>query len=112
MRAWLEALARSELLGGFSRDRASTDALTHSPAAIKLEVAWAVKRWRWRNVEAKTPQHQKGGSGTGALMEPIAKLLKSIANSEDWNPALRGSLRSAIVGRQYPQARVHVAGWS
>ena len=45
-------------------------------------------------------------------MEPITKLLKSKANSEDWNPALRGSLRSAIVGRQYPQARVYAAGWA
>ena len=45
-------------------------------------------------------------------MEPIAKLLKSKANSEDWNPALRGALRSAIAGRQYPQARVYAAGWA
>ena len=45
-------------------------------------------------------------------MEPITKLLKSKANNEDWNPALRGSLRSAIAGRQYPQARVFAAGWS
>ena len=59
-----------------------------SPAAVKLEVARAVKRWRWRNVEAKLPQLKKGGSGTGALMEPITKLLKSKANSEEWNPAL------------------------
>ena len=46
------------------------------------------------------------------MMEPITKLLKSKANSEDWNPALRGSLRSAIAGRQYPQARVFAAGWA
>ena len=45
-------------------------------------------------------------------MEPITKLLKSKANNEDWNPALRGSLRSAIAGRQYPQARVFAAGWA
>ena len=45
-------------------------------------------------------------------MEPITKLLKSKANNEEWNPALRGSLRSAIAGRQYPQARVYAAGWS
>ena len=81
-----------------------------SPAAVKLEIARAVKRWRWRNVGAKMPQLKKGGSGMGALMEPITKLLKSRANSEDWNPALRGALRSAIAGRQYPQARVFAAG--
>jgi len=83
-----------------------------SPAAAKLEIARVVKRWRWRNVEAKMPQLKKGGSGMGALMEPITKLLKSRATSEDWNPALRGALRSAIAGRQYPQARVFAAGWS
>ena len=79
------------------------DLLLDSPAAVKLEVARAVKRWRWRNIEAKMPQLKKGGSGVGALMEPIAKLLKSKANNEEWNPALRGSLRSAIAGRQYPR---------
>ena len=45
-------------------------------------------------------------------MEPIAKLLKSKENTETWNPALRGSLRSAIAGRQYPQSRVFAAGWA
>ena len=39
-----------------------------SPAAVKSEVARAVKRWRWRNVEAKMPQLKKGGNGMGALM--------------------------------------------
>ena len=48
-----------------------------SPAAVKNEVARAVKRWRWRNLEALMPQLKKGGSGVGALMEPIIKLLKS-----------------------------------
>ena len=83
-----------------------------SPAAVKNEVARAVKRWRWRNLEALMPQLKKGGSGVGALMEPITKLLKSKENTETWNPALRGSLKSAIAGRQYPQARVFAAGWA
>ena len=88
------------------------DLLLDSPAAVKLEVARAVKRWRWRNIEDKMPQLEKVGSGAGAMMEPITKLLKSKANDEEWNPALRGSLRSAIAGRQYPQARVFAAGWA
>ena len=67
------------------------DLLVDPPAAVKLEVARAVKRWRWRNVEAKMPHLKKGGSGAGALMEPISKLLKSKANDENWNPALRSS---------------------
>lgn len=88
------------------------DLLLDSPAAVKLEVARAVQRWRWRNLEVQMPQLKKGGSGAGAFMEPITKLLKSKANNEDWNPALRGSLRSVIAGRQYPQARVFAAGWA
>ena len=32
------------------------DLLLDSPAAVKLEVVRAVKRWRWRNVEANMPQ--------------------------------------------------------
>ena len=58
------------------------------------------------------PQLKKGGSGAGALMEPINKLLTSKVNNEDWKPSSRGSLRSAIAGRQYPQARVYAAGWA
>ena len=88
------------------------DLLLDSPAAVKLEVARAVKRWRWRNLEVLMPQLKKGGSGVGALMEPIAKPLKSKDNNEAWNPALRGSLRSALTGRQYPQARAYAAGWT
>ena len=41
------------------------DLLLDPPAAVKLEVARAVKRWRWRNVEAKMPQLRKGGGGAG-----------------------------------------------
>ena len=88
------------------------DLLLDSPAAVKLEVARAVKRWRWRNLETLMPQLKKGGSGVGALMEPITKLLKSKDNNETWNPALRGSLKSAMAGRQYPQARAYAAGWT
>ena len=103
------AISSSELRTDYGE---TLDLYLDSPAAVKLEVARAVKRWRWRNVEAKMPQLKKGGSGAGALMEPITKLLKSKSNNEDCNPALRGSLRSAIAGRQYPQARVFAAGWS
>ena len=63
------------------------DLLLDSPAAVKLEVTRAVKRWRWRNLEVQMPQLKKGGSGAGALMEPITKLLKSKANNEDLEPS-------------------------
>ena len=45
-------------------------------------------------------------------MDSITKLLKYKANDEELNPALRGSLSSAIAGRQYPQARVFAVGWA
>ena len=85
----------------------SLDLLLDPPAVVKLEVTKAVKRWRWRNLEKLMPQLARGGSGVGALMEPVHALLKSKENSETWNPALRGALRSAIAGRQYPQARAY-----
>ena len=45
-------------------------------------------------------------------MTPVWKLLKSKQNDEERNPTCRGALRSALAGRQYPQVRVFVAGWS
>ena len=45
-------------------------------------------------------------------MAPVWKLLKSKQNDDEWKPACRGALRSAIAGRQYPQTRVFAAGWS
>ena len=36
------------------------DLLLDPPAAVKLEVTRAVKRWRWRNIEVKMPQIRKG----------------------------------------------------
>ena len=58
------------------------------------------------------PQLAKGGIGNGALTAPVWKLLKSKQNDEEWNPACRGALRSAIAGRQYPRTQVFAAGWS
>ena len=37
------------------------DLLLDSPADVKNEVARAVKRWGWRNLEVLMPQLQKGG---------------------------------------------------
>ena len=45
-------------------------------------------------------------------MEPIWKLLRSRQNDDQWNPMLRGCLRSAMANRQFPQCRVKAAGWS
>ena len=61
-----------------------------SPAAVAIQVKLFVKRWRWRNLEKAMPQLAKGGSGNGALMWPVWKLLTSKQNDEEWNPACRG----------------------
>ena len=45
-------------------------------------------------------------------MEPIWKLLQAKARSEDWTGQHQGSLRSAIAGRQFPQARMKAVGWA
>ena len=83
-----------------------------SQAAIAIQIKLAVRRWQWRNLEKTLPQLFKGGTGNGALMAPVWKLLKSNQNDEEWNPACRGALKSALAGRQYPQTRVFAAGWS
>ena len=83
-----------------------------SPAAVVVQVKLSIKRWRWRNLEKTLPQLAKGGSGNGALMGPVWKLLKSKQNDEEWNPACRGALKSSLAARQYPQTRVFAAGWS
>ena len=45
-------------------------------------------------------------------MGPIWQLLKSRQNDENWNPSLRGGLRSVLANRQYPQVRAFAAGWA
>ena len=45
-------------------------------------------------------------------MEPLWQLINSKVNNEQWNPDLRGCLKSAFAGRQYPQTRVMAAGWA
>ena len=83
-----------------------------SPKAVELEVDNAVRRWRWRRIAKQQGEAGADIAGRGAFMEPIWQLLKSRQNDENWNPLLRGSLRSALANRQYPQCRVKAAGWS
>ena len=45
-------------------------------------------------------------------MEPIWKLLRSTAATKTWNIDFRAALISAIVGRQWSQARCWAAGWT
>ena len=82
------------------------------PKAVKMEVDEAVRRWRWRRIVKHDGDVDADIAGRGAFMEPIWKLLRSRQNDDEWNPVLRGSLRSALANRQYPQCRVKAAGWS
>ena len=45
-------------------------------------------------------------------MEPIWRILQAKATNADWTPQHQGGLRSAIAGRQFPQARMKAAGWA
>ena len=85
--------------------------LEDSPKTVRLAVREAVKRWRWRNVEHSLPELAKAEGGRGAMMNPIWRLLASKRSDDAWNPLLRGSLKSVIAGKQWPQQRCFKAGW-
>ena len=82
------------------------------PKAVEMEVDEAVRRWRWRRIVKHHGELGADVAGRGAFMEPIWQLLRSKQNDSEWNPMLRGSLRSALANRQYAQCRVMAAGWS
>ena len=68
----------------------------------------SVRRWRWRNVAEKNASMPDIGANWG----PIAKLLESKRCDCEWNPMLRGYLKSALANRQFTQNRCHKAGWT
>ena len=74
--------------------------LLDPPKVVDLEVDAAVRRWRWRRVAKHTGHSDLEAAGRGAFMEPVWELLRSRQNDEEWNPLLRGSLRSAFANRQ------------
>ena len=82
------------------------------PAVVIREVNDAVRRWRWRAVAEKFPSLSVLADGEGAVMEPIWKLLRSTAATMTWNSDFKAALISAIVGRQWSQARCWAAGWT
>ena len=82
-----------------------------SPAFVKKAVENSVRRWRWRGVETRLGSLDSGGHGAGAIMQPIFRLLDPRqACEEDWGPRQRAGLRSAVMNRQWPQARLYAAG--
>ncbi len=82
------------------------------PVIVQRAVARSVQRWRWRRVELAFPHLHHPTGHVGADLEPIAKLLRSRSNDGVWNRETRAGLRSALVGRQWPQARLFSAALS
>jgi len=83
-----------------------------SPAEVVRQVAAAVRRWRWRNIERAIPQLKMEEHEQAAVMQPIWSLLSSRQNDDEWNPNLTGYLKSCQAGRQWAHARPKTANLS
>ena len=82
------------------------------PVVVARECEAAVRRWRWRSVEQDFPSLDSGGAGRGAFFGPVMALLRPKSESPEWTSDLRGALRSAVLGRQWPQSRCFAAGYA
>ena len=80
-----------------------------SPAMVRHMVRGAVRRWRWKKVEERHPCIRQGDGGHGAFVQPLFQLLKP-KDLEEWGPAQRGALRSAVTDRQWTQHRLWKCG--
>ncbi len=87
----------------------SINLLRDPPITVQREAARAVHRWRWRRIEAAFPHLYSDGRGGGADLLPVARLLRSRVRTHTWFPEARAGLRSTLVGRQWPQARLYKA---
>ena len=76
-----------------------------SPALVKRAVVESVRRWQTRQVAQAFPSAQLQD---GIRLEPLVRLLAR--TSEGWTSAEQAQLRSAVVGGQWTQARLHAAG--
>ena len=82
------------------------------PPKVVAELVYdAVKRWRWKRVEAKFPYLASSGAGRGANLAPLWKLLRSKSKADSWHAGHRGALRSAAAGRPWTQTRCKAAGF-
>ena len=71
------------------------------PTVVQKQCMLSVQMCRWERVEKLYPRLAMDGSGRGATMEPIWQSLRSAMNDANWNPELKGSLKSAFAGRQW-----------
>jgi hypothetical protein len=79
-----------------------------SPAYVKGLVVYAVQRWRWSRIEKKLHWLATGHRGVGAWWLPISRALRQ-TNSDGCGAAHKGAFKSAVMGRQWTQQRLHAA---
>ncbi len=82
------------------------------PVVVARECEAAVRRWRWRSVEKAFPSLDSRGAGHGPNFDPVLALLRPAPDKPHWTAEHRGALRSAVLGRQWPQTRCFAAGFS
>ena len=111
------AVASAERLGWVVHDarRFTTDAgndldlAIDPPIVVARECEAAVRRWRWRAVATAFPALEPSG---GAHFAPVLALMQPASESRVWTADLRAALRSAVLGRQWPQSRCFAAGYA
>ncbi len=77
-----------------------------SPAFVRDLVVQAVRRWRWRRIEARHPSLRQGEGGHGLHFLPVARLCYPLRATAQWTFEHAGALRSAVTNRQWTQIRV------
>ena len=82
------------------------------PLRVRRMVNDAVRRWRWRCLSARFPSLAASGGGAhGPFLQPIFKLLDTrLIPTDEWSWQHKAALRSAVLGRQWPQQRLFSAG--
>ena len=88
------------------------DLAVDPPVVVARECDAAVRRWRWRLVEKAVPSLDSGGAGRGPNFAPVLTLLRPRSESASWSADFRAALRSAVLDRQWPQARCFAAGFA
>ena len=89
-------------------DGTRIDLVVDSPEYVKGVARKSVDRWRWKRIENKFPVLNSYGRGAGAWWKPILSVLRQ-KNSLEWGPHQKAALKSAIMGRQWTQQRLHKA---
>ena len=84
------------------------DLVRDSPGYVRGVVGKSVERWRWRRVDDRYPPLRDGSAGVGAWWKPILIVLKEPC-TDTWTYQHKAALKSAIIGRQWPQQRLKQA---